>query len=67
MSFAKSLLMPKKILIAGWVMIIALWVAIAIERLTDVETLPFVRTVFIYLVLDYMWATVYRQWRGGKA
>ncbi|ADU13629.1 hypothetical protein [Asticcacaulis excentricus] len=67
MSFAQSILMPKKILIAGWVMIITLWVAIAVERFTDVETLPFVRTVFIYLVLDYMWSTFYRQWRGGKA
>ncbi|WP_232037012.1 hypothetical protein [Asticcacaulis excentricus] len=56
--------MPKKILIAGWVMIIALWLAIAVERFTDIETLPFVRTIFIYLVLDYMWATFYRQWRG---
>ena len=47
MSFARSLLMPKKILIAGWIMILALWLAIAVERFTDIETLPFVRTVFI--------------------
>ncbi|UDF03167.1 hypothetical protein [Asticcacaulis sp. AND118] len=67
MSFAQTLLMPKKILIAGWVMIATLWLAIAVERFTQVETLPFVKTVFFYLLLDYAWSTFYRQWRGGQA
>ena len=67
MSFVDKLLMPKKLIIAGWVMILALWVAIAVEYLTDFESIRYVKTVFFYLLLDYAWATVKREWFGDRA
>ena len=60
--FLDKLLMPKKLVIAGCVMIAALSVAIGVEWFTGFDTSRYVRVVFFYLLLDYCWATVRRQW-----
>jgi hypothetical protein len=62
MSFPKKLLMPAKLWAAAWVMEIALIVAIAAEYLFSVHTFPYVMTVFYYLLLDYVWTSVKREW-----
>lgn len=56
-------LMPKKLMIAAWVMIITLCAAMTFQYYTGMETIRFVMTVFYYLLLDYAWATIRREWR----
>ncbi|ESQ79613.1 hypothetical protein [Asticcacaulis sp. YBE204] len=67
MSFVRTLLLPKKILTAAWVMVATLWVAIAVEHFTEVQTLPFVKTVFFYLLLDYVWTSLSREWSKSES
>lgn len=61
MSLVDKLLMPRKLEIAGWVMIATLWFCIGFQYYTGIETIKMVKTVFIYLVLDYIWASVKRE------
>ncbi|MDC7683611.1 hypothetical protein PQU92_10005 [Asticcacaulis sp. BYS171W] len=67
MSFAQKLLLPRKIMIAAWVMVATLWLAIAVEHFSAVQTLPFVKTVFFYLLLDYVWASLSREWSNSES
>jgi len=61
MSFVEKLLLPKKLMIAGLVMIATLTVAILVQYYTSFETARLVKSVFYYLVLDYIWASVRRE------
>ncbi len=63
MSVLNQWLLPKKLTIAAWVMIVTLVLAILIQYTTGFETIRYVRTVVYYLVLDYVWATIKRQFR----
>ncbi len=63
MSILTQWLMPKKLTIAAMVLIITLTVAILIQYTTGFETIRYVRTVVYYLILDYAWATIKRQFR----
>jgi hypothetical protein len=64
MSLVEKLYLPKKLMIAGWVMIATLAAAITVEYYTAFETVRCVKTVFIYLLLDYAWTTLKREWLG---
>ena len=66
MSFVEKLLLPKKLLTAAYILMATLVVAIAFEYFTDFETIRFVKTVVIYLLLDYAWATIKREWTGEE-
>ena len=61
MPWADKLLLPNKIVTAGWVMIAALTFCIGLQYYFDIQTIKLVKTVFFYLVLDYIWATVKRE------
>ncbi|CAL4866263.1 hypothetical protein MMA231_00502 [Asticcacaulis sp. MM231] len=61
MSLVDKLLMPRKLEIAGSVMITTLWFCIGFQYYTGIETIKMVKTVFIYLVLDYIWTSVKRE------
>lgn len=61
MSFVEKLYLPKKLLIAGLVMIATLAIAILVQYYTTLETARVVKSVFYYLVLDYIWASVRRE------
>ncbi len=58
MSLIEQLWLPKKAMLAGWLLIAALIVAIGFQYYTGVETIKFVKTVVWYLVLDYIWTTI---------
>jgi len=66
MSFVEKLLMPKKLMIAGWVMIAALFLAICFQFYTGIDTSKVVKSVFYYLVLDYIWASIRRDFFPGS-
>ncbi|MDV6331818.1 hypothetical protein [Asticcacaulis sp. 201] len=53
--------MPRRLEIAGWVMIAALWLAIGLQYFTGIETVKLVKTVFYFVVLEYIWASVKRE------
>ena len=64
MSFVQKLLMPKKLMIAACVMIVTLAIAICVEYVWHFETIKFVKTIAYYLILDYVWASIKREWAG---
>lgn len=66
MSFVQKFLLPKRLLTAAYVLMATLIVAIAYEYFTSFETIRFVKTVMIYLLLDYAWATIKREWTGEE-
>ncbi len=66
MSFMQKFLLPKKLLTAAYILMVTLIVAIGYEYFTDFETARFVKTVIIYLLLDYAWATIKREWTGEE-
>ena len=61
MSLFDKLFMPKRLMIAGLVAIAGVLIAIAVQVSTHFDTQPYVRTLIIYLVLDYVWASVKRE------
>ena len=61
MSLIDKLLMPRRLMIAGLVAIGGLLIATMVQLLTPFDTQPYVRTLLIYLVLDYVWASVKRE------
>jgi len=61
MSLIDKLFMPRRLMIAGLIAIAGLLVAIAVQVTTRFDTQPYVRTLLIYLVLDYVWASVKRE------
>ncbi len=66
MSFVQKLIMPKKLLIAAYVLMATLSIAICVEYFWHFETIKFVKTVIYYLVLDYVWASVRREWFDNR-
>lgn len=64
MSFVEKLLMPKKLLIAAYVMMATLSLAICAEYFFNFETIRIVKTIAFYLILDYIWTSVRREWFG---
>ena len=64
MSFVQKLLIPKKLMIAAYVLIATLAIAICVQYFWHFETIKFVKTIVYYLVLDYVWASVKREWSG---
>ncbi|HVZ30113.1 MAG TPA: hypothetical protein VG839_06935 [Asticcacaulis sp.] len=62
MSLLQKLLIPSKLWAAAWVMEIALIIAIGVEYFLGIHTLPYVLTVFYYLLLDYVWTSIRREW-----
>ncbi len=64
MTFLSKLLMPKKLMMAGWIMIATLSLAIVIQYFTGFETARYVKIVFYYLLLDYCWTSFRREWLG---
>ena len=66
MSLIDKLLMPRRLMIAGLVFIAGLMIAIAVQVSTPFDTQPYVRTLLIYLVLDYVWASVKREFFPQK-
>lgn len=64
MSLVEKLLMPKKLLIAAYVMMATLSLAICVEYFLHWETIRIVKSVFFYLVLDYIWTSVRKEWFG---
>jgi hypothetical protein len=61
MSLIDKLFMPRRLMIAGLVAIVGLLIAIAVQFRTSFDTQPYVRTLLIYLVLDYVWASIRRE------
>ena len=61
MSLIDKLFMPRRLMIAGLVAIAGLLIATMVQVLTPFDTQPYVRTLLIYLVLDYVWASVRRE------
>ncbi len=61
MSLIDKLFMPRRLMIAGLVAIAGLLIATMVQMLTPFDTQPYVRTLLIYLVLDYVWASVKRE------
>lgn len=67
MSLADKLIMPKKLLVAAYVMMLTLWVAIGLEYFTDWATFKLVKTVFYFLVLEYVWTSVRREFFSSES
>lgn len=67
MSFVQKFWMPKKLLIAAYVMIATMSAAIVFQYFTGFETIKIVKTVVYYLILDYAWATIRREWLNSKS
>lgn len=65
MSILQKLLIPAKLWAAAWVMEITLIVAIGVEYVWHIHTLPYVMTVFYYLLLDYVWTSIRRELQNG--
>lgn len=61
MSLIDKLFMPRRLMIAGLVAIAGVALALAVQVFTSLDTQPYVRTLLIYLVLDYVWASVKRE------
>jgi len=66
MSLIDKLLMPRRLMIAGLVAIAGLMIAIGVQVSTPFDTQPYMRTLLIYLVLDYVWASVKREFFPQK-
>lgn len=66
MSLTEKLLMPRRLMIAGSIAIIGVSLALLVQVLTHFDTQPYVRTLLIYLVLDYVWASVKREFFPDK-
>ena len=66
MSLIDKLFMPKRLTIAGLIAIAGLLIAIVVQFRTTFDTLPYVRTLLIYLVLDYVWASIRREFFPQK-
>lgn len=62
MAFLQKLLLPKKLRIAAYVLMATLAIASVAEVYFGFHTFPFVRTVAYYLVLDYIWTSIKREW-----
>ncbi|GGZ27186.1 MULTISPECIES: hypothetical protein [Asticcacaulis] len=63
MSFLSRLYMPKKLMIAAWVMVATLSLAMMAQYFWAVDTIRYVMTVVYYLLLDYAWANIRREWQ----
>ncbi len=63
MSFLSRLYMPKKLMIAAWVMVATLSLAMMAQYFWSVDTIRYVMTVVYYLLLDYAWANIRREWQ----
>lgn len=61
MSLTDKLLMPRRLMIAGLVACLGVVVALMVQISTHFDTHPYVRSLLIYLFLDYIWATVRRE------
>lgn len=61
MSLTDKLLMPRRLMIAGLVACLGVVIALMVQISIHVDTHPYVRSLLIYLWLDYMWATVKRE------
>jgi hypothetical protein len=48
-------------MIAGLVMIATLILCIGLQYYYDIQTVKLVKTVFYYLVLDYIWTSIRRE------
>ncbi|EGF92581.1 putative membrane protein [Asticcacaulis biprosthecium C19] len=66
MTLVEKLVKPKRLIIAGCIMSLVLTVAIAVEYYTNFDTIRYVRTAFYFLVLEYIWASVRREFFDGK-
>jgi len=66
MSLIDKLFMPRRLMIAGLIAIAGLMVAIVVQFRTPFDTQPYVRTLLIYLVLDYVWASIRREFFPEK-
>jgi hypothetical protein len=66
MSLIDKLLMPRRLMIAGLIAIAGLIIATMVQFLTPFDTQPYVRTLLIYLVLDYVWASIRREFFPQK-
>ena len=64
MSLVEKILMPKKLLMAAYVMMATLSLAICVEYFLHWETFRVVKSVVFYLVLDYIWTSVRKEWFG---
>jgi hypothetical protein len=70
MSLTEKLLMPRRLMIAGLVASVGVVIALMVQILTHFDTQPYVRTLLIYLVFDYIWASLKREFfpdRPAKA
>ena len=61
MSLTDKLLMPRRLMIAGLVACLGVVIALMVQIATHVDTHPYLRSLLIYLFLDYIWATVRRE------
>ena len=66
MSLTEKLLMPRRLTIAVLVAILGVTIALAVQIQTHFDTHPYVRSLLIYLVLDYIWASVRREFFPDK-
>ncbi|ESQ77104.1 hypothetical protein [Asticcacaulis sp. AC402] len=66
MTLVEKLVKPKRLIIAGCIMSLVLVFAIVIEYYTVFDTSRYVRTAFYFLVLEYIWASVKREFFDGK-
>jgi hypothetical protein len=66
MTLVEKLVKPKRLIIAGCIMGFVLAIAILVEFYTDFDTVRYVRTVFYFLILEYVWASVRREFLDGK-
>ena len=61
MSLTDKLLMPRRLMIAGLVACLGVVIALMVQISTHFDTHPYLRSLLIYLLLDYIWATVRRE------
>jgi hypothetical protein len=66
MSLMDKLFMPRRLMIAGLVASLGLLIATMVQFTTPFDTQPYVRTLLIYLVLDYVWASIKREFFPQK-
>lgn len=67
MSLTDKLLMPRRLMIAGLIACLGVVVALMVQVSTHFDTHPYVRSLMIYLLLDYIWATVRREFFPAPA
>ncbi|ESQ92951.1 hypothetical protein ABAC460_01500 [Asticcacaulis sp. AC460] len=66
MTLVEKLVKPRRLIIAGCIMGFVLAVAILVEHYTVYDTVRYVRTAFYFLVLEYIWASVRREFLDDK-